>query len=481
MANVFGAFAAGLSKPRNPTKLYTMLPRVVRDVFDWVMKQIQGVGKAVEMYGRFGWDGKKVKRARSVAEVFDEVRKGARNAERNLSDLAELANLRGEDVLDKVDVMYAKGKYGSSGKGMEKLSYLFDNVVMRMGSLAATYDGLQEPFVAMKDFSPLNADLTAQAFAALGMGSYSHTGLSVKKDGGWMRIRKSPELHKLASQINVETQMLKKNPVVRNTDGSVSFDKSVLSPELKARMEQFSPEAQRIVAEYFVNRAHLANPIVHGTIVGKEWDKQTDLLHEVLLESKYGEFGGQFEKSKEWAKGIMRSARQGDAAGMKAALDKIVDPAARLEIGEYVEAVAAKVNTLKGEYEKDPNFGSLRRFQPIKVKWVKNGKVKNMQANTAAEAEKMDAQLRAEGWKPQSVRIVDFKARGSEVFDAASRLRVKDMEDRVKMKLNALAIPDEFKLEVEKEIDFVGMLERTENAQSVFSTKANRRFAEGGA
>ena len=41
MANVFGAFAAGLSKPRNPTKLYTMLPRVVRDVFDWVMKQIQ--------------------------------------------------------------------------------------------------------------------------------------------------------------------------------------------------------------------------------------------------------------------------------------------------------------------------------------------------------------------------------------------------------------------------------------------------------
>ncbi len=479
MANVFGAFAAGISKPRNPTKFYTMMPRVVRDVFDWVMKQVQGTVKAVEMYGKFGWDREKVKRAKSVGKVFDEVRKGARNAERNLSDLAELANLRGSDVLDKVDVMYAKGRYGSSGKGMEKLSYLFDNVVMRMGSLAATYDGLQEPFVAMKDFSPLNADLTAQAFAALGMGNYSHTGLSVKKDGSWMRIRKSPELHKLASQINVETQMMKKNPVVQNADGSTSFDKSVLSPELKARLEQFSPEAQRVVAEYFVNRARLANPIVHGTIVGKEWDRQTDLLHEVLFESKYGEFGGQFEKSKEWAQRVMRSVRQGDQAGLVAELRKIVDPAARREIGEYVEAVAAKVNTLKGEYESNPNFGSLRRFQPIKVKWVKDGKVQNMQATTAAEAEKMDAELRAEGWTPQSVRITDFKARGSEVFDTASRLRVKDMEDRVKMKLQALAIPDEFKLELEKDIDFVGMLERTENAQSVFSTKVQRRFAEG--
>jgi len=130
------------------------------------------------------------------------VRRGARNAERNLSDLAELANLRQSDVVDKVDVMYAKGKYGSSGAGKwkEKLSYLFDNTVMRMGSLAATYDGLQDPFMKMKDFSPLNADLTAQVFSSLGMGKYGHTGLSVTKDGSWMRIRNSPELHKLASQ-----------------------------------------------------------------------------------------------------------------------------------------------------------------------------------------------------------------------------------------------------------------------------------------
>lgn len=479
MANVFGAYAAGLSKPSNPTKFYTMMPRVVRDVFDWVARMVQGVVGAARMYGKFGGDVKKVRQAGEVKKVFDAVRRGARNAERNLADLAELANLRGSDVVDKVDVMFAKGRYGSSGKWREKLSYLFDNTVMRMGSLAATYDGLQEPFVAMKDFSPLNADLTAQVFASLGMGKYSHTGLSVEKDGSWMRIRNSPELHKLASQVNVEMQMLRRSVVRKEEDGTLVFDMKEMTPELRGRLQQFSPEAQQAVAEYFVKRAEFANPIVHGTIVGKEWDKQATVLHEMLFESKYAEFGGKYEESKGWSERVMKMARQGDDQGVMSELGRIVDPTARAQIAGYVEAVVAKVRGLQEEYAKNPNFGSLRRFQPIKVKWIKAGDVRNMQANTAAEAERQDAELRKDGWTPQSVRIVDFKPKSAEVFDSNTKLRVRDMEERVKLALKEMAVPEELKAELEREIDFVGMIERTENAQSVFSTKAQRRFAEG--
>jgi hypothetical protein len=481
MANVFGAFAAGMSRPRNPTKFYTMLPSVVRDVFDWVMRNVQGMTNAARIYYGLGGNSKQVAQAKKVKEVFDIVRRGARNAERNLADLAELANLRGEDVLDKVDLMYAKGKYGSSGKGKwkEKLSYLFDNTIMRMGSLAATYDGLQDPFMAMKDFSPLNADLTAQTFASLGMGKYSHTGLGVQKDGSWMRIRNSPELHKLASQINVEMQMLNKNLVTRGADGSLQFNMADMTPELRGKFGMFGPEAQQAVAEYFIRRAEKANPIVQGVIVSKQWESEANKLHELLFESKYADFSQQFEKSKLWSERVMKMAQNGDDAGVAAELGKITDTTARSQISDYVAAISTKIRNIQQEYQKNPNFGSLRRFQPIKVKWIKGGEVKNMQANTAEEAERMDAALKADGWTPQSVRITDFKARGSDMFDSNTKLRIRDMEERVKLALKNMAVPEEFKAELEKEIDFVGMIERTENAQSVFSTKAQRRFAEG--
>jgi hypothetical protein len=482
MANVFGAYAAGLSKPSNPTKFYTMMPRVVRDMFDWVARMMQGVVGAARMYGKFGGDVSKVKQARKVKEVFDAVRRGARNAERNLADLAELANLRQSDVLDKVDVMYAKGRYGSTGEGKwkERLSYLFDNTIMRMGSLAATYDGLQDPFMKMKDFSPLNADLTAQVFSSLGMGKYGHTGLSVTKDGSWMRIRNSPELHKLASQINLESQMLNKNLVTKNADGSLAFSVADMSPELRSKFGMFQPEAQQAVAEYFVRRAEKANKIVQGVIVSKEWETQANKLHELLFESNYTDFSGQFEKSKLWSEKVMKMAQNGDDAGVAAELGKISDTVAQKQLSDYISAQSSKIRFLDEEYKKNPNFGSLRRFQPIKVKWIKPGEeAKNMQANTAEEAERMDAQLRAQGWTPQSVRITDFKAKGSDVFDSNTKLRVRDMEERVKLALKNMAVPEEFKAELEKEIDFVGMIERTENAQSVFSTKAQRRFAEG--
>lgn len=482
MANVFGAYAAGLNKPSNPTKFYTMLPRVVRDMFDWVAKMTQGVVGAARMYGKFGGDVKQVRQAQKVKEVFDAVRRGARNAERNLSDLAELANLRQGDVLDKVEVMYAKGKYGSTGAGKwkEKLSYLFDNAIMRMGSLAATYDGLQDPFMKMKDFSPLNADLTAQVFSSLGMGKYGHTGLSVAKEGGWMKIRNSPELHKLASQINLEMQMLNQSLVTRGADGSLQFNTGAMTPELRGKFGMFKPEAQQAVAEYFVRRAEKANPIVQGVIVSKEWETQANKLHELLFESSYADFTGQFEKSKLWSEKVMKMAQNGDDAGVMAEVAALSDPVVQKQIGDYITAQSEKIRFLDAEYKKNPNFGSLRRFQPIKVKWIKAGETaKNMQANSAEEAERMDAELRAQGWTPQSVRITDFKSKGSDVFDSTTKVRVKDMEDRVKLALKEMAVPEEFKAELEKEIDFVGMIERTENAQSVFSTKAQRRFADG--
>jgi len=289
LANMYGIWATGLHQLKDPGRFYTFMPKVVRDVFDWISEKLQGVVRAAQMYVRFGGDSEKLGRVQQVRDVFAAVRKGARQAEENLGELNQLANLSQTDIFDLADAKFAAGVYGSTGKAGATVMNKIDSWVVRQGSLAATHEGLQKPFRAMVDAVPLINDLTAQAYAGLGGGDYSHTGLNVKKNTGPARIRDSESLNKTMSKVNVELQRLMETAVVKKPDGTVEFDIQKLSPELRGEVMSYNPEAQRIMAEYVIRRSEQTMPIVHGTIVKAESNKHFYLQHllQASLQSSY--------------------------------------------------------------------------------------------------------------------------------------------------------------------------------------------------
>jgi hypothetical protein len=87
--------------------------------------------------------------------------------------------------------------------------------------------------------------------------------------------------------------------------------------------------------------------------------------------------------------------------------------------------------------------------------------------------------LEAEGWTPGIPRITDFKPTDEWVLESTAKKRLVEMEQRLKDSLENLGIPADVKEELKKDINFVSMLEEDAAAQSVFSTKAKREFAEG--
>lgn len=478
LANMYGIWATGLHQVKDPGRFYTLLPRVVRDMFDWVAEKVQGVVRAAQMYVKFGGDQAKLKQVQNVRDVFAAVRRGARKAEENLSELNELANLNQADVVDFAEAKFAKGVYGGSGKTRSVVENWADNWLVRLGSLAATYEGLKKPYLAMVDTMPLTADLTAQALAGLGWGDYSYTGLVFKKGSATARIHKSKPLHRLASKINVELNKMADVAVVEE-NGKYKFDTSKLSPEVKGELAAFAPDAQAAVAEYFIKRSKESMPVVHGTIVGKEWEAQRDMVHLSLVNLSEFKTEGGYKKAEVLAEQLMQKARQGDDAGVEELLAQMQDKVDADKFGKYLRGVVSDLRELEADYKKNPAFGSLRRFQPIHQKWTKGNEVKNMQARTAKEAEEKAAWYTERGYKPGRVIITDYKHKGEWVMEGASKQRLKDREDRLKALIDDLPIDETVRNELKEEVSFVQQLETDEAAQSVFSTSVKRNFAEG--
>lgn len=478
LANIYGIWATGLHQLKDPGRFYTFMPKVVRDVYDWIAGKIQGVVRAAQMYVRFGGDSEKLKRVQQVRDVFAAVRKGARQAEENLGELNQLANLSQTDVFDLADAKFAAGEYGSTGKTGASFMNKIDSWVVRMGSLAATHQGLEKPFRAMVDTMPLIHDIIAQSYAGLGWGDYSYTGLNVKKNSGPARIRDSESLNNTLNKVNVEVQRLMETAVVKNPDGTVEFDLQKLSPELRAEVKQYNPEAQRVLAEYVIKRSEQTMPIVHGTIVTKEWDKQTDNLHKILF--RYESMKMDYKLAEQVAYESMQAVRQGDMVKLAEVLKKVPSPVEAAQIGKFVTAMGQRIKNLEADYKKNPAFGSLRRFQPIKQTWTKTGFPDyKMQARNAKDAEAQSARLESEGWTPGIPRIEDFKPTDEWVMDSNSKKRLIDMETRLHESLDELGIPEDVKAELKKDMNFVAMLEEDAAGQSVYSTKVRREFAEG--
>lgn len=469
MANLLGSYAAGVWRKGNRAETMTLLPKAVRNVFDWVAGKLQGMWDGMRTWARLGFDGKKVAQADKVKEIFDAVRRGARQAEKNIEEVARLGMLEPADV-----VKFARGEYGPETMNA-KVEEFFDNWVMRGADFANTYPMFQKAWIAMSDLPAHVNDKIAQVLAPVyGRLDYTH-GLKVDKPE-WKMIRRSPSLGKLAQKINIYANQQGESMVEVLPDGKQRFVTEKLSPELRGELEQFSLEGQNALASLFVNR-EMMTKATQKVIVEKEREWNRHALQKVIQHTSGLE--GRVDLAARIADGVVSAMERGDQPGLLQALAEVRDDAARVGVQQMAEKLTKSVNDLEQAYAQRPWFGSLRRFKPIKQYFVKGKEKVLRDFRTPEEARKGRDEMVEQGYEPE--RVLLDKAKDSKEFTMDPELvkLVRQKEQELRALVESLPIQEEARASILEGLDFASSIETAKAAQSVYSMAAKREFAPG--
>lgn len=481
LANLLGIYAAGTNKVKEPSRLMTLMPKVVRDAFDWVGQQLQSVSQAVKLYTKLGFDSEQIKRAQGVADVFDAARRGARKAEENMEQLAVMANLTPGDVVD-LGGKFAEGeRYGVSGKPKSMAQSFLNNWIFKPAEVFRPHEFLHKPFTAMTDVSAAIGDETAVALAPM----VGHLGvknrLYVDKDTAWFRIRKSEQLSKLTNVINIDLQKAEKAgtgaALEDDGQGGWKWNTTKLSPESRARWAQASKEQQELIAGFFAKR-QMSMKHTQGVILNSEKGKYVSDLGKIIAGQTA--MAGRFGEGEGMAQAIMDALGGGDQAALAKALMATPDETVRPQLLEMAKAYQESLNTRKQFYDTRPNFSSLRRFGAAVVKYVKDGKEETINYRSAAEAEAGETMRVQEGWAVKSVKLnTQGKQEYKSGLDPELKKMLYDKEKRLKDIIGTMPIDEGLRAELMSDLNFSEKLEIQEAAKDITSVRAERKFAAG--
>ncbi len=473
IANALGAFASGKWE-KSAAETMTLLPGPVRRVFDWIAGKMQDLWKGMQTWAKLGFSPTKIGKARDVQRIFDSVRKGARSAEENLGEMAALASLTPGDV---VGMKFARGRFGASGKPQAELERMMDNWVMKGADFVENYPALIEPFTAMADSPAMINDRIMEALSPI-YGPRTIKGGQKVQDGAWTRIRKSESLSKLTQSITVHVneRMIGEAVTKDNPDGTVSFDSTKLTPELRGRLDQFSPEAQQAVAEYFVRRQKTMQS-VQETVVNAEKGRVVANLGRVI--NRLHGMQGRFGEGKKIAEGMMAAIGSGDqvalAEAMKALPPDEAPPILRLA-GEYHKLTSE----LERFYQGRPNFASFRLFRPIKQYFEKGGKKELLDFDTAAQAESKTAEMEKDGWTLGRTILKNNKGKEDQyTLDPEIRKMIFAREEEIGKLYDALPIDEDVRRELRQELDIGNRVEIAQAAKSIYAPGTQRKITDG--
>lgn len=481
LANLLGVYAAGMNKVKEPSRFMTLMPKVVRDAFDWVGQQLQSVSQAVKLYTKLGFDSEQIKRAQGVADVFDAARRGARKAEENMEQLAVMANLTPGDVVD-LGGKFAEGeRYGVSGKPKSMVQSFLNNWIFKPAEVFRPHEFLHKPFVAMTDVSAAIGDETAVALAPM----VGHLGvknrLYVDKDTAWFRIRKSEQLSKLTNAMNIDMQKAEKEgtgaALEDDGQGGWKWNTAKLSPENRARWAQASKEQQELIAGFFAKR-QMAMKHTQGVILNSEKGKYVSDLGKII--SGQTAMAGRFGEGESMAQAIMNALGSGDQVALSRALMATPDETVRPQLLEMAKAYQESLNIRKQFYDTRPNFSSLRRFGAAVVKYAKGGKEETINYRSAAEAEAGETARVQDGWTVKSVKLnTQGKQEYKSGLDPELKKMLYDKEKRLKDIIATMPIDDGLRAELMSDLNFSEKLEIQEAAKDITSVRAERKFAAG--
>jgi hypothetical protein len=443
LANVWAMYALGTLKPNNSKAAFSMLPRPIRDFFDWAVSGIQNLAKGAQMWARLS--GKDYKAAKDMKELMNTVRRSFRQAEWNAAQAEKFLDIEPSSMIERGnEFAFAQSqendldRMGQVGEQKvtdwrtfkRQMGNVWNKAIQPIHTLANAHKEFVEPVLAVMN-APLDTDNAIGDVFKVVVGELDGRDKVQITNKAFERVQKSESLLKLANAIMIRAEVKNQRMIKLKDNGDmvevVNFD--ALSPEQRGQFQQFSPEAQQALASY-IAQAERANIMTQKKNLESTWSEITSNLA-LLLTSKSSFNKADFKKAPAIAEGMLKDLQLGDTEG---AVSKLVglDEFDRAKLMEQTQQLYAEYAKLEKFYNERPTYMSFKRFGDIRQRISKPGEDDDVvDADSELELQEKLKPYLADGWTQTNARITK-KERKNQEYRVNSDL-LKLMNDREKL------------------------------------------------
>lgn len=484
LANTHAMLAMGALHSTNPKEMFAFLPKPIRDVLDWTIATMQKLMKGVKTWAQLGFSLDKFQQVKTMEAYFDAVRKSFREAEFDAAEATrylELGNpaMRQGQVEDFLLAQDTTGRPKFMTEPRQFLGTTWQKFVMGMGNLGRMYPVLQPAVDAVRKANDVKMDVNAHVMKIM-YGTMSGTGKVVMDSPSLERVVGSPALKKLWNDLSTHAEKEGLNPLEmkEQPDGTVEmvFNDKGMSPELRGRLKQFKPEAQKALLDTMANHQR-ANMALQKFLVEFEKQGATALIANAMFSLPSQKNKAGFEGAYDRAAGLFDGILNGDQVKIREAV-KGLSPEEASTAVDMAKVYAESNAELKAFYDSRPSYLSLRRFKEFRQRIVKGDSRDVIDAASSTELAKALKKYTDAGWALDGVPLRSSDKAAKEAFHVNDAVRdiLERKEARVREFVESANIADDVKADLMKQFNFVGELEHQVNAQSMYKPGTGRSF-----
>jgi hypothetical protein len=415
LANAMALYAGGAIKASKPKMAFAMLPKPVRNFFEWAIQGMQNLYKGAKTWMKLGGDKEKLAQVSTIKDLMDTIRRSYRQAEWDASEAEAFLRVQPEDMVEKAtDLQFAKvspsARTGGAVFKEEPVKWLkgvFDAWNNPLHTLARLHKSFVEPVLSVhqKHDRITNGIMEVEKTFFGGLSASGKVQIDSKAHE---RVFGSLPLKTLLNDIQRFAVQENKRVIQEGaTPNTLEVNLGNLSPELRGKFAQFKPEAQQALVQVLASfeMANRKSQEIFKT--GFLRESTARLAQMMQFKSSFNK--ADFGKAPEIAKGIMDDLLNGDPVLARSKLD-MMDSMEADKLIESAQLLAQQHVKLAEYYAKHPSYMSFRRFKKHKQRMEKPGVADDVvDADTPGELQKVVAEQVAKGWKPKGDPMVQDK------------------------------------------------------------------------
>jgi len=415
LANAMALYAGGAVKASKPKMAFAMLPKPIRNFFEWAIQGMQNLYKGAKTWMKLGGDKEKLAQVSTIKDLMDTIRRSYRQAEWDAKEAEAFLRVQPEDMVEKAtDLQFAKvspsARTGGAVFKEEPVKWMkgvFDAWNNPLHTLARLHKSFVEPVLSVhqKHDRITNGIMEVEKTFFGGLSASGKVQIDSKAHE---RVFGSLPLKTLLNDIQRFAVQENKRVIQEGAQpNTLEVNLGNLSPELRGKFAQFKPEAQQALVQVLASfeMANRKSQEIFKT--GFLRESTARLAQMMQFKSSFNK--ADFAKAPEIAKGIMDDLLNGDPVLARSKLD-MMDPMEADKLIESAQLLAQQHVKLAEYYAKHPSYMSFRRFKKHKQRMEKPGVADDVvDADTPGELQKVVAEQVAKGWKPKGDPMVQDK------------------------------------------------------------------------
>jgi hypothetical protein len=484
LANAMGMYAVGMVKPSRPKMAFSLLPRPIREFFEWGVKSMQNLTKAAKLWFKLRGDKAQYQQAKNVQSLMDSIRRSYRQAEWDAAEAEAFLRVQPEDMIEKAtDLQFAKvspsARTGGAVFKEEPVKWMkgvFDAWNNPLHTLARLHKAFVEPVLSVhqKHDRITNGIMEVEKTFFGGLSASGKVQIDSKAHE---RVFGSMPLKTLLNDIQRFAVQENKRVIQEGSQpNTLEVNLGNLSPELRGKFAQFKPEAQQALVQVLASfeMANRKSQEIFKT--GFLRESTARLAQMMQFKSSFNK--ADFGKAPEIAKGIMTDLLNGDPVLARSKLD-MMDPMEADKLIESAQLLAQQHVKLADYYAKHPSYMSFRRFKKHKQRMEKPGVADDVvDADTPGELQRVVAEQVAKGWKVKGDPMVQDK-KSKEQYrmndELLQLIRQHDSEMLENMKTQGLTA-DQFD-SLASMLNTEDLVARQINAKELYKPMGLRKFS----